>query len=115
LIDVHNSPVQNEIRAIKKLCNSTHRNIIQVFDTGQLPNSAYAFIDMELCDLNLDQYNKSMSTVSLVHDDTSHLREVQVWNIMVQITSGITFIHGKGEVHRDLKPQNGTSLSHNLF
>jgi len=29
-----------------------------------------------------------------------------VWNIMVQLTSGLAHIHSQGEVHRDIKPRN---------
>lgn len=35
--------------------------------------------------------------------------EMEMWNIMSQIASGISYIHSQGEVHRDLKPLNGQS------
>jgi hypothetical protein len=31
-----------------------------------------------------------------------------VWNVMVEITSGLVYVHEKGEVHRDLRPHNST-------
>src|SRR5271155_3092033 len=34
---------------------------------------------------------------------------------MKQITSGLAFIHSKGEVHRDLKPCNGESFLPSSF
>ena len=35
-----------------------------------------------------------------------------IWGIMVQIVNGLMFIHGQGEVHRDLKPQNSSFQMH---
>ena len=32
----------------------------------------------------------------------------EICDIMKQIAAGVTFIHGHGKVHRDLKPRNGT-------
>jgi hypothetical protein len=49
--------VQNEARAIRKLCGQgNHPNIVAVINHGQLPNAPYYFIDMELCDINLHDY-----------------------------------------------------------
>jgi serine/threonine protein kinase len=31
-----------------------------------------------------------------------------VWKIMLEIARGIDFIHGHDQIHRDLKPTNGT-------
>src|SRR5438477_10453506 len=49
--------VKNEMRAVAKLCMAQHihKNIISVFDYGPLSHFLY-FIDMELCDLNLDRW-----------------------------------------------------------
>ena len=35
---------------------------------------------------------------------------IPIWNIMRQITSGVTFIHRNEEIHRDLKPKNSIIL-----
>jgi len=40
---------------------------------------------------------------------------IQIWNIMSQITNGVMFIHDEGEIHRDLKPQNGITLGSKLL
>ena len=51
------SDIRKEIRAVKKLCTSnTHRNIVTVFKVGSRMNPMFCFIDMELCDFNLDVY-----------------------------------------------------------
>jgi serine/threonine protein kinase len=105
-----NLPAQNEIRAIHKLCNEKHKNIIEVFEIGEFPDSMYAYIDMELCDFNLEDYNKNIWMTNLVHENLNvkGLKEIQACNIMRQIADGVVFVHEKGEVHRDLKPRNGT-------
>ena len=61
-------------------------------------NTAFYFIDMELCDFNLETYMHNDNI--LVND---HLATV---SIIVQIVDGLIFIHDHGEVHRDITPQN---------
>lgn len=113
--------VENELRASKKLCQGTNIHIIEVFATGKFisnhDHSTCVFIDMELCYLNLEQYNKGSALVDLVHGNGSEDRERKIWNIMKQITDALVFIHGKHEVHRDLKPENGMHLesNHNML
>lgn len=98
---------QNELRAIKKLCDGTHKNIVKVFGFGDLPDLSHAFIDMELCSLNLEQYNKSIRTIILVYHSVLNMRIEEIWSIIAQIADGLAFIHKQHEIHRDLKPQNG--------
>jgi serine/threonine protein kinase len=72
------------------------------------------FIDMELCDLNLETYIYGGS-VSTIEENALHFRQLpssplkveQIWGIVTDITSGLAYIHDHGEVHRDLKPANG--------
>ena len=111
LRSVETQTAQNEIRAIRKLCDGTHKNIIKVLDHGELVDSAYFFIDMELCDFNLDDYIKGNWVVSQVGDFPAAVKETRVWNVMQEITAGLIFVHEHKEVHRDLKPKNGSLLS----
>jgi len=55
--DISEDDIRNEMRAVAKLCmtQNTHRNIVSVFDYGPLSPFLY-FIDMELCDLNLERW-----------------------------------------------------------
>ena len=69
------------------------------------PDNRYMFIDMQLCDLDLKQYIQGARIVGLVHED-AQLKELQICNIMRQISLGVGFIHAQGEIHRDLKPHN---------
>jgi serine/threonine protein kinase len=101
---------KNELRSIKRLCNGEHPHIIQVFGFGDLPDGSHIFIDMELCSVNLDQYNKGIRTAVLVHDFMSTHKVQEIWIIFTQIVSALAFIHSHHEIHRDLKPQNSTLL-----
>lgn len=96
----------NEVRAIDKLCKHRHENIVTVLRHGWL-NSSYYFFDMELCEMNLEQYisgELNTSSVPETYDAT------EILNIITQVTSGLDFIHNHAEVHRDLKPRNGDSI-----
>jgi serine/threonine protein kinase len=106
--------INNEIRAVAKLCMTahTHKNIVSVFDYGQLSAFIY-YIDMELCDLNLEQWiyrTWHQDLAKELHHLTAELpprmRIGQVWDIMEDITRAVAFIHDEHEIHRDLKPSN---------
>src|SRR5438876_20213 len=87
-------------------------NIVRVFKHGHLPQSYY-YIDMELCDLNLDVYLYQQWTPQLCKDVPyftnnlpQHKRMDQVLTILRHIASGVAFIHENDQIHRDLKPRN---------
>jgi serine/threonine protein kinase len=87
-----------------KLCNGNHKNLVRVLGYGEFSDLSYAFIDMELCDLNLGDYNKSLWVAAKVDGDPE---EAQIWNVMIQIASGLSYIHDSKTIHGDLKPSNG--------
>lgn len=103
---VTKADIENEVRAVKKLCTSSHENVVQVFDLGKMRiNSTFYYIDMELCDISLGHYMQGKGAALLL----------SVWNrtnlknlhqIKDDILDGLIFIHSNGEVHRDLSPQN---------
>src|SRR5271154_4095534 len=98
---------ENEVRAISKLCKETgHPQIVSVFRQGEVKNSALYYIDMELCDGNLDQFMRDHLPSS-----TTPIHISDIWNIMVQITSGLAYIHSFGEIHRDIKPRNSNTFT----
>jgi serine/threonine protein kinase len=90
-----------------KLCDGSNENIIKVIQTGNFEDLSFAYIDMELCDMDLDEYIKmkwSLYPIDGIPD------ECRIWDIMTQIAGGLTFVHSKKEIHRDLKPSNGMDL-----
>jgi serine/threonine protein kinase len=96
------------------LCRGSHDNIIAIYNHGRLaPPHAFYFIDMELCDINLEEYIycKRTGVLGLMEWDKAIADGHGVFlicGIMQQILSGLQFIHDHGEVHRDLNPQNST-------
>lgn len=110
----HNAAqVDNELRAIGKLCGGADENVVKVFNFRNrvtFDTEPCAFIDMESCDWNLDQYIGGMWSYGIVHT-TLEVRRNEIWSIILQIAKGLKHIHGEKEVHRDLKPQNGIILS----
>ena len=105
--------IQNEARAIAKICMSHHKNIVQVINHGWIDDSSYYYIDMELCGPNLSyyiQWRRSPTTDPMfASGDTSTLSLMRyTFSILSDIINGVIHIHKLNEVHRDLKPQNGT-------
>lgn len=112
--NVKRSDINNEIRAVKKLCRSSHLHIVQVFQLGQLKSeSTFYFIDMELCSLNLERYSRGEDIPFIVNWKSIRERNeiaLKLCEINAHIIEGLIFIHENQEVHRDLSPHNGTFL-----
>jgi serine/threonine protein kinase len=112
---IQREDIEHEAQAITKICGQgAHRNIVAVLKLGELRDTSYYFIDMELCDLNLAEYihrqalpNPLESIPYFIKDAPPPMKAQQIWNIMQQIASGIKYIHSLKVVHRDLKPTNG--------
>ena len=113
MLRLDSGPVRNEVRAINKLCNGTHKNIVEVFKVGEFSDSSYLYIDMELCAMNLEEYNRRVWAVNPIQREGQGFWDAHIWSIMRQISDGLAFIHSNHEVHRDLKPRNGETLSSN--
>jgi serine/threonine protein kinase len=106
--------IEHEVEVIRKICGKgAHPHIVAILKFGELLNTSYYFIDMELCDLNLKDFihspvSQNPSIPSFVENAPPQLRVLQIWNIMMQIASGLVYMHSLNVVHRDLKPANGT-------
>jgi serine/threonine protein kinase len=85
---------------------------VQVLEYGQLKDDgAFYFIDMELCDVTLENYLKGETIEGLLSWET--IREdgevhKHGYKIVQHIVNGLLYIHCLREVHRDLSPHNGT-------
>jgi serine/threonine protein kinase len=76
------------------------------------PTSAIYFIDMELCNINLEEYiqGTKAGVRGLIDWQTACIegqRQFLIFAIMQQLLSGLAFIHDHDEVHRDMALQNG--------
>jgi serine/threonine protein kinase len=97
-----NQAVENEIRAIRRLCEpSRNQNIVTVLRHGEVRDAAFYYIDMELCDENLEEYMRRHTSSGAA------MTKLQICVIMRQIANGVAFIHENRLVHRDIKPRNG--------
>jgi serine/threonine protein kinase len=110
--------ISNEVRAITKLCNAAHPNIVEVYFHGCIMNTCLYgyFIDMEYCAVNLQTHMQHMPTPPLPYLAANQKEDPVYWEGVAEVTSilaaiacGLAFIHEHGEVHRDLKPANGIS------
>ena len=111
----------NEKRAVVKLCQAgAHENIVQLLRHGTFHNDSgweYYYLDMELCEYNLEVYARDLWTPNSIEKMLSDacsesLLDVKprmryIWVIMSQISNGVAFLHRHKEIHRDLKPRNG--------
>jgi hypothetical protein len=69
---------------------------------------------LQYCDINLDEYIRGLRPPCLALYSYAEAKgnddlPVVVCGIMQQVLNGLIFIHEKGQVHRDLKPMNGTT------
>lgn len=88
-----------------KLCAvGAHQNVVEVFRHGAIADSALYYIDMELCNGDLAGYIADHPPGT-----ENGITMVDVWNVIIQITNGLVYVHDKGEVHRDLRPHNSTA------
>ena len=102
--------------------NGGHPNLIEIKTHGWLPFSSDYYLDMELCAYNLDDwirgnesFHQGTETMAYRSYDPRRWRS-NLWdavedgvNILMNVVSGLEFIHGRKLVHRDLNPRNSYS------
>jgi serine/threonine protein kinase len=117
--DITVGDIENEIRAAEKLCKpGAHKNIVAMIERGKFPLAGYYFLDMELCDLSLENYIQRKWTPLMEQkvsyftvEIPSRMKIAHIWDIMEDVTRGLSFIHNHKEIHRDLKPRNSMPSS----
>jgi serine/threonine protein kinase len=114
--DITFEDIENEMRAVEKLCMfDTHKNIVSVFKYGNIRASNFYYIDMQMCDMNLEYWiehsyaqNEAAKKKALSFTgEIASLMTEDIWTIMKDISRGLTFIHERKVIHRDIKPRNG--------
>jgi cyclin-dependent kinase len=110
MIEQHKS----EVESLKKLLKpGRHPNIIRYVKDGILTRNTIRYIDMEFCDMNLDEYINGRKgpggpeIYGLPQWDKQNPNTFLIIAIFQQLLSGVDFIHRKNMVHRDLDPKNG--------
>jgi serine/threonine protein kinase len=90
----------------------SHNHVVEIINHGSFQKfpSLY-FVDMEYCDLNLEEYIRgSRTSIRGLQDYAvsalgSHF-SFFICAILQQILSGVVFLHDHGRVHSDLNPRN---------
>lgn len=94
-----------------------HKNIVSVFKYKRDTPHFEAVVDMELCDLTVDNYIQGDWTPELetrvpcfATVSTSEVTLSHVWDIMEDVTKALVFIHGQGKIHYNIEPSNSAPL-----
>jgi serine/threonine-protein kinase len=83
-----------EARLIRKF---SHRNIVSVFDAGEMPGEGLLFIAMEL--LHGSPLSNHLSPGEPMAPE-------DVFPVLIQVCRGLEAAHAAGVIHRDIKPEN---------
>jgi serine/threonine protein kinase len=102
--------IKKEVDAVIAICKTGgHDNIIKIYGQGTIPLHDYYYVDMEFCDMNLEDYIHSCEYDFEGTPNSSLKEQRKKWIIMTQITRGLSFLHKGHYVHRDLKPRNSNA------
>ena len=109
--------IANEVRAVRRVCTTGHRNIVQIYadweETTSIEHRRCWCIVMELCSWSFESFlDHEAANVTFWEDWFGNMNPLAL-NSKLQILEGVSFIHSLDEIHRDLKPANGTQASRN--
>lgn len=92
------------IREISILKSMNHKYVIKLLDVIYTSESVYLVFDY-YSNGDLQQFLKRESDVQ-IHTTPQHRKPTPVQKIMYQLLSAVSYIHGRGILHRDIKPGN---------
>lgn len=72
----------------------THQNILRFYMAWEEGENVY--IKMECCQMSLAQYSKI----------NHNIQEIQLHEILHDVTQGLAYLHSRNFVHSDVKPDN---------
>lgn len=93
----HDGTSVSSLREINILLNIRHKNIVELKEVAVGRNMDNTFLVMEYCEQDL---------ASLLDNMQAPFSEAQIKCIMLQLLEGMTFLHSRFVVHRDLKVSN---------
>lgn len=102
--------INNELRAIRRICTTGHNNIVQVYADWRehINGVSCCLIVMELCLYNFEEHLNDCKTRIQNPWNWWFFRGTGLFSMELELDLlvGLIFIHSMNEVHRDLKPAN---------
>ena len=92
-----------EVQNARQIKSWEHQNIIRILsvaDEVEWRDTSASFIQMELCTQDLDTYIRCLKREKV------KLTMTQYFQIIIDVVSGVVFLHQNHLIHRDVKAAN---------